>query len=66
MRTPDNYDLFVEHENEVARHIKRLPKCYECDEPIQDDECYEIDGLLICPCCLKENHLKLTENYYID
>ena len=43
--------------------LARLPICAECDKPIQDEDCYEINGELICPRCLEENHKKSTERY---
>jgi formylmethanofuran dehydrogenase subunit E len=52
-----------EREREAQAWLDSLPVCCECGEPIQDDECYEFDGELICPDCLKENHRKHTENY---
>lgn len=60
---PDYNDLHQEHEARQQRELDRLPKCCECDEPIQTDECYEINGELICPDCLKDNHRKLVEDY---
>lgn len=54
---------FQRHEAEQERELNKRPVCYECDEPIQEDECYEINGELICPKCLKENHRKFTDDY---
>lgn len=59
----DNYDLFEQHEAEQERWLAKLPICSECGEPIQDEDCYEINGELICPDCLKENHRKFTDDY---
>ena len=60
---PDNYDLWEEHQREQDERLDSLPKCSECGNPIQDDECYEFDGDLICEKCLKANHKVSTENY---
>ena len=60
----DNYDLFCQHEEEQERWLQSLPKCYECGDPIQDEKCFEINGELICPKCLKKNHEKWTDDYY--
>lgn len=60
---PDYNDLHREYEARQERELERLPRCSECDEPITDDECYEINGELVCPCCLKENYRKRTEDY---
>ena len=48
---------------EQTKQLKRLPKCAECREPIQDEECFEINGELICPECLQNNHRKWTSDY---
>lgn len=47
-RDIDNY------ERAQAQALAKLPRCSECDEPIQDDFCYEINGEIICEECLKE------------
>lgn len=51
---------------EQEKSIIKLPKCCECDEPIQDDYCYQFDGELICENCLKENHREPTENFIME
>lgn len=60
---PDNYYLWEEHQREQDELLDSLPKCLECGEPIQQDECYDFDGDLICEDCLKKNHKVWTENY---
>ena len=50
----------------LTAELNKLPKCYECGEPIQDDNCYEINDELICPECLDNNHKKWTEDYTED
>ena len=59
----DNLDAFYEHESDQQRMLDRCPICCECDEPIQDEECFEIDGELICCDCLKANYLRYTEDF---
>ena len=51
------------HEAEQERELQKLPRCSECGHRIQTDECYEFDGELICPGCLKDNHKKWTDEY---
>ena len=63
MYIPDNYDLFVAHDAEQERMLAKLPICSECGEPIQSDECYEINDELVCPQCLEENHRKWVDDY---
>lgn len=60
---PDNLDIFEDYERERQARMDKLPRCSECDHPIQDDKCYEFNGELICPNCLKDNHEKWVEDY---
>lgn len=63
MYVPDNYDFFVMHDAEQQKKLDRLPRCSECDEPIQSETCYEINGELICEDCLENNHKKWVEDF---
>lgn len=62
-RTDDPAADFDRYDRECQRELKKLPKCCECNQPIQTDECYEFNGELICPQCLVDNHEKRTEDY---
>ena len=35
-------------------YLKKLPKCTECDEPIQQDDAVCLHGKWYCDHCLKE------------
>lgn len=48
----DAYDLWEAHERRLERELAALPVCCCCDEPIQDDHFYHIDGEDYCPDCL--------------
>ena len=37
---------------EQDRWLLSRPTCSECEEPIQDCECYRINGKLICEDCI--------------
>lgn len=67
MYCPDNYDAFVAYEERREREHqewkRKLPKCSKCGKPIEDDECYDIDGELICEHCIEKKKV-CTENYY--
>lgn len=52
-------DRFLAAE-EKAR--EKLPRCSECNKPIQDDYCYEINGELICEECI-QTFRKHTEDF---
>lgn len=64
-RTDDPNADFNRWDNDQQKQLDRLPKCAECGEPIQEEECYEIEGEIICPQCLKDNHRKWTSDYII-
>lgn len=62
-----NYDAYADferHDREQARALSRLPICSECEEPIQDEFLYEINGEYICPECMAE-HRKYTEDFKV-
>lgn len=59
---PDNYDLWEKHDAEQQAQLDKLPRCSECDEPIQDTQCYEINGEYICDDCMGRNHRKWVED----
>ena len=53
----DAYDFFEEYDREQNSKIQELPVCCYCDEPIQDESAYCINGDWYCESCL-ENHFK--------
>jgi len=55
-RTDDPNADFDRWDAEQERQLAELPVCDCCDNPIQDDHYYQINGDNICPDCL--------ENYY--
>lgn len=55
-RDCDNYD------RAQAKALAKRPRCSECDNPIQDDFCYLINGELICEECLSE-YRRSTEDF---
>lgn len=61
-RSADPVRDWDRHCAEEERQLQRLPKCYECGEPITTEECYLINGEYICPECLKDNHRKWVED----
>lgn len=49
---PDNYDCFLQHDAEQETQLDRLPRCCECDEPIQQEDAVYINDEWICDDCL--------------
>ena len=60
--TDDPISDFLRHDAEQEEWLSTLPKCAECGEPIQDDECYEINGEIICTECLNDNYKRCTND----
>lgn len=50
----DNYDLWEQHDREQQEALELLPLCSICDEHIQDEHCYQINGELICEACMDD------------
>lgn len=42
------------HDAERQRQLDNLPCCCYCDEPIQDEYAYLIDGEWVCEECMNE------------
>ena len=61
--TDDPLEDFARHDAEQARELEKLPICAECGEPIQTEECYEINDELVCPDCLEYHYRKEVEDY---
>ena len=59
MYVPDVYDQWEQREKKQQSELDELPKCYYCDEPIQEEYCYEINDELICVDCLNENFIRI-------
>lgn len=62
MYIPDNYDLFARHDAEQEAKLQTLPRCSECENPIQDETCNQINGEIICHDCMERNHTVFTED----
>ena len=53
---------YSRHEAEAERWLVTRPICSECERPIQDDYCFELNGDLICEGCM-EDHKRWTEDF---
>lgn len=56
--TDDPIADFLQYDAEQQAWLDSLPRCSECEEPIQDDSCFEFGDVLICEGCMYDNHLK--------
>lgn len=43
---------FDRWDTEQNKHLAQLPVCADCDEPIQDESAYYINGEWICESCM--------------
>lgn len=43
--------------------LRGLPRCCECEQPIQDDCLYEFGGNLYCADCVDLNHRRYTDEF---
>lgn len=60
--TGDPIRDFENYDRDLERELRRLPCCAKCGERIQDDECWEIDGEIICTECLEDNYRRFTND----
>lgn len=49
---PDNLDLFERYDGRAQDEMDLLPVCDWCGEPIQDEQCYKLDGDVVCEHCM--------------
>ena len=49
---------FERHDAEQESELDRLPVCEYCEEPIQDEFGYYIEGAWYCEKCMNENFRK--------
>lgn len=61
--TDDPIADFERYDRDCEREMQRLPVCAECGERITDDDCYEINGEIICTECLNDNYRRSTNDY---
>lgn len=53
---------FAAYDFQQQKKLKQLPICSECREPIQDEQCYELNGEYICDDCMCRNHRKWVDD----
>lgn len=49
--------------DEQERQMAKLPRCCECEHPITDEYCFEINGEYLCEQCLHDNHRKHIDDF---
>lgn len=58
----DNYSLWERREVQLEKELALRPVCGYCDEHIQGEYCYEVNGELICEECMEDHFRKATED----
>lgn len=48
------------------RKLSRRPKCNDCDEYIESDHYFEVEGDLLCLDCMNDRYRKSTDDYMDD
>lgn len=59
----DAYEMWRIRERELNKRLARCPVCYHCDNPIQDERLFDINGNLYHEECAFEEFRKWTEDY---
>ena len=53
MSIPDNYSQWESHERQMDKQLAQLPVCADCDNPIQTESAFYINGEWICEHCIE-------------
>ena len=61
---PDNYSMWEHHGREKEKWLESRPQCDYCQEHIQDDHYFEINGVVICLECLEDNFRKEIDDFF--
>lgn len=60
----DVYTQWQSRERRQKAWLRKRPVCAYCEEHIQEDYCYEINGECVCSVCLDREFRKATEDFY--
>ena len=58
IRTDNPVKDFDRYDRDRERKLAERPHCDICDQPIQDDHFYLINGDNVCPVCLEDHFRK--------
>ena len=59
----DNYSRWEHHDAEQERWLDKLPVCCLCNQPIQNERLFDIEGNLYHEECAEDEFRKWTEDY---
>lgn len=63
MCCPDNYSQWESQEREQDAWLAKRPVCCYCEEHIQHDHFFLINGEVICPDCLESYFRKDVDDF---
>lgn len=63
--TDDPVADFERHDREQTAALELLPICDMCNDRIQDEYLYEINGEFVCETCLDRFFKKRTEDFVV-
>lgn len=63
-RTDDPIADYNSYCAEQEKKLDKLPRCSECDNPIQDEYAYYINGEWICSRCIDDNYKRQVTTEY--
>lgn len=63
--TDDPVADFERHDREQTAALELLPLCDYCNDHIQDEYLYDINGEFICESCLDRFFRKRTEDFVV-
>lgn len=55
----DVYDLWVAHDRRQIKKLERLPVCFHCGEPVQQEMAVCLDRNWYCDECLELNRVEV-------
>lgn len=64
MNIPDNIDIFNQYDAYQERKLSRLPKCWCCEQPIQQERAVRIDGNWYCDSCIADYYVEDISDYF--
>ena len=57
----DNYAVWAAHDEEMERNREKCPLCADCEEHIQDDYYFEVEGEILCEECMIARYRKSND-----
>lgn len=61
---PDAYDLWEAQDIEKSKKLERLPKCFHCGEPVQQEMAVHLDIGWLCEECINNNMEDVIDDAY--